>query len=299
MAIGCGIAWLRESPHTTFQICHGAGVLLLGLTCRIGFASAAAALCLVGASAIASGPEAVRSLFTRAIDSRFSLDSSQRVRLTTRSSEGSESVRVVEMALKQIDGRLHAHAVIVEPAHLRGTRVLSIEAHGRSDDQFIFMPSHARVRRISGAQRADLFFGTDVTLEDFERHYAAEFKLTDEGESNVRGEPVRMIAASPHFESNYDVALYMIAEDGMTLEIRFFANHSTAPRRIIRAYRSGEEGVYPSLFPAKLEIENHRRGTVTIVEFEKVVAISAPDAFFSTDSLESARSVPYLRDGAP
>jgi len=271
----------------------------VGLCRRIRFAAAAVALVLVSASATAFGTDDVNRLFARAIDSRFSLDSSQRVRLTTRSSDGSESVRVVEMALKQIEGKLHAHAVIVKPAHLRGTRVLSIEARDRSDDQFIFMPAHARVRRISGAQRADLFFGTDVTLEDFERHYAEEFELIDEGESNVRGESVRMIAADPHFESNYDFALYMIAADGMTLEIRYFANHSTAPRRIIRAYRAGEGRDHPRLFPAKLKIENHRRGTVTIVDFEKVVARSAPDAFFSTDSLESARSVPYLREGAP
>lgn len=281
------------------RLCHGAVVVLVGAICRIGFAATAAAIAFASATAAASAPDDIRSLFTRAINSRFSVDSSQRVRLTTTSNEGSRSVRVVEMALKQIDGRLHAHAVIVEPAHLRGTRILSIEAHGRSDDQFIFMPAHARVRRISGAQRADLFFGTDVTLEDFERHYEDEFKLTDEGQSGVRGESVRMVAAFPHFESNYDVALHMIAQDGMTLEIRYFTRQSTAPRRIIRAYRASDEGVYPRLFPARLEIENHRRGTVTIVEFEKVVSISAPDSFFSTDALESARSVPYLAEGTP
>jgi len=52
---------------------------------------------------------------------------------------------------------------------------------------------------------------------------------------------------------------------------------------------------FPPLFPAKLEIENHRRGTVTTVDFEKVIARSAPDAFFSTDALESSRSVPFLK----
>jgi len=263
----------------------------------LALAVALAVLCPASASAEPlTAPEISRS-FGLALESRFNLDCSQRIRLTTRSDSGAESIRVVELALRQIDGRLHAFAEIVEPEHLRGTRVLSIEAPSRNDDQFIFIPSHARVRRISGAQRADLFFGTDVTLEDFERHSPDDFTIADEGENTLRGEGVRMIAARPIFDSNYDVALFMIASDGMTLEVRYFTDNKPAPQRIVRAYRSTDPLWSAPTVPGRLEIENYRRGTVTEVAFELVVPRPAPKSLFKTDALESARSVPYLATG--
>lgn len=237
------------------------------------------------------------ALFAQALDSRFNLDCSQRVRLTTRSRAGAESYRLIELALKQIDGRLHALAEIVEPEHLRGTRVLSIEATERNDDQFVYMPSNARVRRISGAQRADLFFGTDVTLEDFERHYASEFEIADAGSASFRDEPVRLVSARPKFSSNYDSALYSIGADGMALEIRYLRDGKEKPVRVVRATRSTDPAWATPSVPAVLEIENVRRGTTTTVDFEKVVARAAPTRLFTTDALESSRSIPFLDEG--
>ena len=261
----------------------------------------ALALALLLPGGLASADETTPSyvdVFQKAMDGRFNMDVTQRVRLTTRSSSGSSTERVVDMALKQIDGKLHAIAEVTEPEYLRGTRVLSIEVAGRDDDQFMYMPAYRRVRRISGAQRADLFFGTDVTLEDFERHYAEDFDLKAEGTTDLRNESVTMIAARPKFDTNYDVALFYIAKDHMIIEIRYFRDEATAPRRIVRGFRAQPPRPAGLTIPARLEIENYRRGTTTTVDFEIVSTTTpVPDSLFSVDFLESSRRIPVPRKG--
>jgi hypothetical protein len=84
----------------------------------------------------------------------------------------------------------------------------------------------------------------------------------------------------------------------MISEIRYFKDGVTAPQRIVRAYRPATPWVEGLGLPGRLEIENHRRGTTTSVDFEVVRTDAAlPDAFFSRDFLESSRKIPVARAG--
>ena len=53
-----------------------------------------------------------------------------------------------------------------EPASIRGTRFLTIQNADRANDQWIFLPSLPRVRRIAAQEGSSSFVGTDFSYDD-------------------------------------------------------------------------------------------------------------------------------------
>ena len=80
---------------------------------------------------------------------------------------GAVTERVMDQYSKK-DGRGNNRAIIVfqEPASVRGTRFLTIENSGRGNDQWIFLPSLSRVRRIAASEGSGSFVGTDFSYDD-------------------------------------------------------------------------------------------------------------------------------------
>jgi hypothetical protein len=80
---------------------------------------------------------------------------------------GSVTERVIDQYSKD-DSRGNSRSIIVfqEPASVRGTRFLTIEQQGRDNDQWIFLPSLGRVRRIAASEGSGSFVGTDFSYDD-------------------------------------------------------------------------------------------------------------------------------------
>ena len=67
---------------------------------------------------------------------------------------------------KDAQGNNRTVIVFLQPATVRGTRFLTIENPGRDNDQWIFLPSLGRVRRIAAAEGSGSFVGTDFSYDD-------------------------------------------------------------------------------------------------------------------------------------
>ena len=80
---------------------------------------------------------------------------------------GSTTERVMDQYSKK-DGRGNNRSVIVfqNPASVRGSRFLTIENQGKDNDQWIFLPSLGKVRRIAASEGSGSFMGTDFSYDD-------------------------------------------------------------------------------------------------------------------------------------
>ncbi len=95
---------------------------------------------------------------------------------------GVENERTVEQWSAE-DSRGNNHSVMVfhTPATVKNTRFLARENEDRDDDQWIFLPSLNRVRRIASSEEDGSFMGTEFTyydmrarvLDDYEYRYLA------------------------------------------------------------------------------------------------------------------------------
>jgi outer membrane lipoprotein-sorting protein len=95
---------------------------------------------------------------------------STRSRMVVTAKDGSTSNRVIDQYSK--DGAKGENRVVVEfkhssnPANIINTRFLTIENIGGNDDQWIFLPSLGKVRRIAASEGSGSFVGTDLSYND-------------------------------------------------------------------------------------------------------------------------------------
>lgn len=230
----------------------------------------------------------------RAFANRYDLSATQRVQLVIRNESGAERRRVVEIATKTIGGRLYSLGRFTEPDYLRGTAILIIENRDRSDDHFVYLPSQKRIRRVSSAQRADTFMGTDFIYEDFERRYVDDYSVAQRGSATIDGESVVIVAAQPRYESAYRQVEFLIAvSDAAILEVRYFQGPKEEPVKILRAPRSEMRTFGGHVLPTRIEMENRLRKTVSEARFDRIT-VDPPldDTLFTTSALEAGRAIP-------
>lgn len=239
-------------------------------------------------------PVSAEQVLDRAFHARYDCDLRMTVDLEVMTSDRHTLGRRLDVATKQIGDRLHTLAVFTDPAELRRTKLLTVESSERDDDQFIYLPSLRRVRRVSSAQRGDAFMGTDLVYEDFERRRKEDYEASFAPDPKTESEPIWWVSAEPHFESSYERVEFVIAQrDAAILEIRHYRRGATAPFKRTtmprRSFRSGEGCVLPT----EMLVENLETGTSTRVVIEELeIGAEIDDRTFSAATLES-------RDGLP
>ncbi|GHV77587.1 outer membrane lipoprotein-sorting protein [Spirochaetia bacterium] len=93
-----------------------------------------------------------------------------RSRMVVAAKDGSTSNRVLDQFSK--DGSKGEHRVVVEfkhssnPANIINTRFLTIENAEARDDQWIYLPSAGKVRRIASSGGSGSFVETDLSYDD-------------------------------------------------------------------------------------------------------------------------------------
>jgi len=92
---------------------------------------------------------------------------STRSRMIITAKNGAVTERVMDQYSKK-DAQGNARAVIVfqEPVSVRGSRFLTVENSGREKDQWIFLPSLGKIRRIAASEGAGSFMGSDFSYDD-------------------------------------------------------------------------------------------------------------------------------------
>ncbi|HBG05414.1 MAG: outer membrane lipoprotein-sorting protein [Geobacteraceae bacterium GWC2_58_44] len=112
-----------------------------------------------------------------------------------------------------------------DPPEVKGVGFLSISrTPGQNADQWLYLPSMKRERRIATQDRDASFVGTDFNYEDMEEFDHEKHKVALQGEQTVDGQPCYVITAIPLESSGKSVyekrilylrkdILYLLRED--------------------------------------------------------------------------------------
>jgi hypothetical protein len=171
--------------------------------------------------------------------------------------------------------------------------ILSIEAHDRSDDVFIYLPSLGRVRRVSMGRRADSFLGSDLTYQDFDRQRAEDYRIESLTAGLVEGEPVHVITALPKKLGSYQRVAFLVAlSDLAILELRYYKTGNAKASRIVRFPRASVRTAEGNLIPTRIHVVNTIRGSETEVEISELeVNPEIDDRLFSISALRARREL--------
>jgi len=155
-----------------------------------------AILSLAGGAALAQSPEEIM----KASRERIKADTvSTRARMVISAKDGSLTERLVDQYTSASGGVTKTVVVFQKPASVAGTRFLTISSPGKAGDQWIFLPSLGKVRRVAASEGSASFMGTDLSYDDMA---SADRKSDLDSyallrEESLDGKPCWVIEAKP------------------------------------------------------------------------------------------------------
>jgi hypothetical protein len=222
----------------------------------------------------------------------FYADGYGRVRLTNYHGKRKEIERVLEIWTRgqHVFGRfmqpedIHGTAFLILPPPQKGS---TSSDSVRDNQYFIYLPAYGRVRRISGAQRADPFFGTYLSQGDLEAHTASDFTIAAMKEGELVGEAVYELSVTPRFDAGYERAVVTVAkQDYAPLRIEEYNKGSKTPIRVIDAQRAWMQRLSGHVVADKLTVSEGGTDSYTEVVFsERNLSVNFPNSMFTTDYL--------------
>ena len=230
----------------------------------------------------------------KALANRYELDARASVEITIVSKSGGIVHRRAEVASKFENGQIVTYGRFTYPEDMRGMAVLRIEHKERDDDFFAYLPDFRRVRRLSAAQKSDLFIGTDAAFEDVERRLIDDYELEFLPSEEIEGEEVWILDARPTYESGYERVEYAIAKsDSSILRTRHFKRGASDPFKIIETPRVTTEVHGGHTIPMRATVRDLERGTRTELVVERIlVDPELDDKLFTNRSLSLERRLP-------
>ena len=116
-------------------------------------------------------------------------DSDAKTTMVLRNSQGEENTREIRtLNLEVANDGDKGLTIFDEPKDVRGTAFLNHSHTGAPDDQWLYLPSVKRVKRIASRNKSGPFMGSEFAYEDLSSFELEKFKfqwLRDEWEINV------------------------------------------------------------------------------------------------------------------
>jgi hypothetical protein len=162
----------------------------------------------------------------------------------------------------------------VSPAEIKGVAALTHEHPGSSDDNWLYLPSTKRVRRISGANKTASFQGTEFTYEDLSTLALADYDWRFVEESTLqRGDaevPVYIVEARPNYrDTGYSRLLIAYNREHFGQErIQYFDKAGVHLKTLETGSWKQLHGRFWRAF--ELDMQNHQTGKHTKLEFRQV-----------------------------
>lgn len=124
---------------------------------------------------------------------------STRARMVIKAKDGGLTERLVDQFTSTENGMTKTIIIFQKPATVAGTRFLTIGPKGKTGDQWIFLPSLGKVRRIAASEGSASFMGTDLSYDDLS---SADRDVSLDSyallrEESLDGKPCWVIEAKP------------------------------------------------------------------------------------------------------
>lgn len=109
-----------------------------------------------------------------------------------------ETVREMDYFAKQYENRFDRSIVkFTYPAQLNGVRLLTHSKGAEDDDQWLFLPSIKKVKRIATSNKSGAFMGSELAYEDISIRQQRKYKRTLLGAEKIDGVDAYVIERTP------------------------------------------------------------------------------------------------------
>ncbi|MCW8141574.1 MAG: outer membrane lipoprotein-sorting protein [Planctomycetota bacterium] len=173
------------------------------------------------------------------------------------------------------------------PPTVRGTAVLTVEATGRADDQWLYLPALKKTKRIASTQRTQRFAGTDFTYEDLRTENFAAWTYRKLDDARVADVDCFVVEATPRDaeETGYSKRVISVEKARFLIhKVEFFDKQGRHHKTLVNRDWEQVQGLWRS---RQAMMEDHQRRTKTIWRFtERAINPGLPDGTFTEANLE-------------
>lgn len=214
-------------------------------------------------------------------------------------SKGRTRSRVARMFRKYDGADKKTTVYFTEPATIAGTSFLTFDYADadRDDDQWLYLPAHRKVRRISPTDRGSSFFGTDLSYEDVKKETklaAEDYRWKVLGTEIVDGHECFVLEGIPVDDQTardlgYRRVLSRIDRERSITRLADYWDLKDQHLKTTHNVEIEEIGGFWTI--RRTEVVNHRSGHRTVFEFSNIAYDEGvPDELFEPGNL--TRGIP-------
>ena len=195
-------------------------------------------------------------------------DSSANMLMILRNRQGDTTRREIRNRQLEVEGDGDKSLSIFDsPNDVKGTAFLSHTHVDRADDQWIFLPALARVKRIASNNKSGPFMGSEFAYEDITSQELAKYTYTWLKDETYESQQTHVIERIPTYKhSGYTKQIVWI-DKGMlqALKIDFYDRKGA----LLKTLTSHEHQQYNGKYwrAARMEMVNHITGKSTTLNW--------------------------------
>ena len=208
-----------------------------------------------------------------------------------RDKQGASSARQMQGAVLEVPDDGDKSLITFEsPADIRGASFLTFAHVAKPDDQWLYMPSIKRTKRIASENRMGSFMGSEFSFEDMASQEYAKYSYKFLGDDKIDDRKTFKLERTPKYEgSGYTRnVVWVDSERYAPLRIEFYDRKNSLLKTL---NYSGYQQYKSKYWRAdKMEMRNQQNGKSTEINFSKYqFQASVSEADFDPQRLGSAR----------
>ena len=199
-----------------------------------------------------------------------------------------QRIREFTFYSKDYGDRIKQFNRFTSPADIKGTGFLSVEKERWETEQFLYLPSQRRTRRIVSSQKSRSYVNSDFSYEDMERTPVENFEHIISGEEIIGNFNCSILESRPKegVESQYGMIKNRIDPKSF---IPLYIEYFDKKEKLIKKYRVVKlEKVQNIWTEMEVVMEDLKRKHRTVLKIDKIVYNSGlDDKIFRRQYLES------------
>ena len=215
--------------------------------------------------------------------------------MVIRNGRGGEARRVLKIALLDLPGSASRSLTVVDaPKDVKGTALLTHTAADASDQQWLYLPTAARTKRIASSGRSGPFMGSEFSFDDFSaqtvERYRFKWLRAEACPAPLADEKCDVIERVPK-ETGSGYARQEVWMDQSQRRLRKADYYDAQNQRIKTLVAEGYKQYEGKFWRADaLTMTNARSGASTVLRWSNIRFKSGlTEADFAVDRLASAR----------
>ncbi|MAE69323.1 MAG: outer membrane lipoprotein-sorting protein [Gemmatimonadetes bacterium] len=209
-----------------------------------------------------------------------------RMEMVLINARGDRMVRRMSTKMRETEGDGDQSVMTFEwPADVKGTRLLTWGHLERDDDQWLYLPSLHRVRRISSRSRSGAFMGSEFAFEDLGSREVEKYEHGYLRDEMIEGRATWVTEQVPRDErSGYRRQIVWTDQEyHAPIKIEFYDRKN----ELLKTMLFSDYGRYGRWFrPGRIDVENHQTAKRSILTWqERRLGAKLDDDEFESENL--------------